>query len=417
MVRQIVNTFFTRGLVAFLNLAIILISSQNLGSQEMGRINLLILNISIIQIINEIYTGYALVHFIPLKPLGSLVRNGILWTFASVLFLHLLYYAIDTFVQDVVEDGMMPHSVALSLLFILNSFHCVILLGKQRIKTYNTVLLLQPLLLCLFLLLNIFGRDLISAQAYVFALYPALLFCLLISSIGVWNLVKNDQTPDTSNKSVIANGFLNQLGNLAHTLTNRFNYYMIGSFSLLGVYANATSLIESVWIIGNSFAPVVLTRVANSKDYSSYSHTVLVCSKISLLLSILVVAVIVVLPEAFFVYFLGPDFAGVKTIMLALAPGILAISFSVIISHYFSGKGIQKIQVWANYSGLLLTLCLSHYAIARFGIIGAAYVASLSYIVQALVLSTVFFRQNRLGWSELFQLKGLFTLLGQLRKG
>ncbi len=416
MLKNILHTFFTRGSVALLNLVILLISSRNLGSVEMGRINLLILNISIIQIVNEIYTGYALVHFIPLKPLASLLKSGLAWTVMCVTGLHALFYAIDTYVRDIGETELLWHSVGFSLMIILNSFNCVILLGKEKIKTFNVVLLLQPLVLCGVLLYNIFGKGITSAYAYFFALYPALLLPLFVSSVSVYRLVKYDRTENTTTRSIFATGFLNQLGNLAHTLSNRFNYYMMGSFAMLGVYANATSLIESVWIIGNSFAPVVLTRVANSKDYSSYAKIVLVCSKLSLFLSMAVVLVILFLPETFFVYFLGEDFYGVKAVMLALSPGILSISFSVSVSHYFSGKGIQKIQLWANYSGLIITLCFSQYMIAKFGIIGAAYVASISYFTQALILSLVFFNQNQISAADFFRQNDLLRLIKSLKK-
>lgn len=415
MLKSIINTFFTRGSIAILNLVILLVSSRNLGSEVMGRVNLLILNIAIIQIINEIYTGYALVHYIPLRPLRDLFKNGLLWTICCVTGLNLVFYLVDTLVMDIYEQELFFHCFFLSGIIILNSFNCVLILGKEKIKRYNLILLVQPVILCAVIVLSVLSDDTHSVYTYIYALYPAVTLPLIISLWTVLKLVRNDTTTHKSEGKVFATGFLNQLGNLAHTLSNRFNYYMISSFALLGVYSNATSLIESVWLIGNSFAPIVLTRVANSDDYGAYAKTVLICSKISLFLSTLIVLLIVILPEAFFTFFLGPDFVGVKAIMLVLSPGILCISFSIIISHYFSGRGIQKVQLWANYSGLLVTLTLSHIMIGRYGVIGAAYVATASYFTQALVLSVVFFKKNGFSFFKLFSLKDL-RILDQLRK-
>lgn len=415
MFRNILNTFFTRGSIAVLNLVILLIASRNLGSEVMGRVNLLILNIAIIQIINEIYTGYALVHYIPLRPLRELFKTGLIWTVCCVTLLNLLFYVVDKFVIDIYEQELFFHCFFLSGIIILNSFNCVIILGKEKIKIYNIILVLQPVVLCSVLVAGIMTYRTHTVYTYIYALYPAVILPLIISLSTVFKLIRTDNTPYKGDGNIFATGFLNQLGNLAHTLSNRFNYYMISSFALLGVYSNATSLIESVWLIGNSFAPIVLTRVANSDDYNAYGRTVLICSKISLVLSALVVLLIALLPEVFFTYFLGTDFVGVKAIMLALSPGILCISFSVIISHYFSGRGIQKIQLWANYSGLLVTLTLSHFMIDRYGMMGAAYAATASYFMQALILSLIFFKKNGFSLTELFSVKDL-QILKQLKK-
>ena len=55
MLKKIIATLFTKGFVALINLAILLISSRELGGEVRGQVSLLILNIAIIQAINEIW--------------------------------------------------------------------------------------------------------------------------------------------------------------------------------------------------------------------------------------------------------------------------------------------------------------------------------------------------------------------------
>jgi O-antigen/teichoic acid export membrane protein len=88
-----------------------------------------------------------------------------------------------------------------------------------------------------------------------------------------------------------------------------------------------------------------------------------------------------------------------------MSPGILCISFSSILSHYFSGKGMQKIQLTANLSGLVVTVISAWALIHQFGIYGACLAASLSYATQALVLTRVFFKHHHFNRREIF---GLF---------
>jgi hypothetical protein len=65
LLKKIAHTLFSKGSTAFINFAILLITSKVLGGEIRGEITLFVLNIAIIQIVNEIYTGYTLVHFIP----------------------------------------------------------------------------------------------------------------------------------------------------------------------------------------------------------------------------------------------------------------------------------------------------------------------------------------------------------------
>lgn len=413
MLKSILNTFISKGLIAALNLTILLISSKLLGGEIIGQVSLLIVNITIIQIINEIYSGYALVHYIPKLPLNKLYRTGILWTLACVVSLNLIFWLFK-----IGNESLAIHCSFLSVAIILNSFHYVILLGNERIRIYNLLQTLQPLILLGAILIGIFVLKQKTVFTYVYALYPAYFIPLIFSSIAIIPILKksNDGGHHMSISSILKTGFVNQLGNLAHTLSNRYNYYFIGSNLLVGLYSNATSLIESVWIIGGSITPILLSRVANSKDETNYSTITLLFSKLSFLISLVCVLILAALPNELFTFILGKDFSHIKTIMLCLAPGILFISFSVIISHYFSAKGIQKVQLIANVSGLLITLLLSQFMIAHYKLLGACAVATLAYFVQSAVVTAFFLKQHHFNISNLFSIKQDVQLFKNLLK-
>jgi O-antigen/teichoic acid export membrane protein len=401
VLNNILSTLFTRGLVAILNLLVLLFAARNLGSSLVGEISLIILNISLVQILNEIYTGSALVHFIPKYNLRRVYFGGVLWTIASVILLNTVLYLFHV--------GQAKHSLqttALSFLLILHSFHMVILLAREQIKMYNLLLFLQAftLLSVLYVLVHLSGQK--RVESYITALYFAYSLPLLLSSLALNRLLKaEDDIRDFDFKLIVSKGITNQLGNLAHTLSNRFNYYIIGASAWLGVYANSTSLVESIWLISGSAAPMVLSHMANSGEKDKNSRLVLFIAKICFLLSLFCVFILYFLPNELFVYILGQDFTETKSLMLYLSPGILAISFSTIISHYFSGLGQQKIQLLANSAGLLCTLLLSVYLIGGYGLKGACLTASIAYTVQALILSVVFVRQQNFRFKELLSLK------------
>lgn len=411
MLKSILNTFIAKGLVASLNLLILLVSSKLLGGEIVGQVSLLIVNITIIQIINEVYSGYALVHYIPKLPVRDLYKTGLGWTICCVILLNIIFWLFK-----IGNEAFAIHCCVLSFGIILNSFNCVILLGKEKIKTYNLIQTLQPLILLSSLLVNIFILKQKTVLAYIYSLYPAYFIPLLASSISLFPIIKSSSETQTkiSLYAIIKTGFVNQLGNLAHTLSNRFNYYFIGSNLLVGIYSNATSLIEATWIIGGSITPILLSKIANSKDQSNYGIVTLLFSKLSFILSLLCVFILILLPNELFSFILGKDFTPIKSIMLYLSPGILCISFSVIISHYFSAKGIQKVQLIANLCGLLITLALSHYMITNYQLIGACFVASSAYFVQSLALTIFFFREQEFPIWNLISLKKDIQLFKRL---
>lgn len=400
MLGNIISAFFSRSFVALCNFGILLLSSHYLGSDLLGQASLLVLNMAIIQTINEVYTGSSLVYFIPSHSISQIYRQGFLFALTSTLLFNLINYWLGGKGHE-----LWPHLLCLSFMITINAFNNVILLAKERVKLYNLMVFLQPFIMISAFAIQIFLLNDRSLNAYIHSLYISYGVSLLISSIRVMGFInENEVKAKISILNVIKNGFMNQLGNLAHTLSNRFNYYVLGSAALVGVYASSTSLVEGIWIISGSVSPLILSYVANQTDGTKNAILTLLLAKLCLLLGVICVLVLFLIPGDFFVTMLGPGFGQTKTVMLYLSPGILCLSFSSIISHYFSGLGLQKIQLLANTLGLLVTLCLAWPLIRAFGLLGACYAASAAYFVQAFVLTLVFIRKNKISAAEIISL-------------
>lgn len=411
MLKKIISTLFAKGSTAIINFAILLVSSKLLGGEVRGQISLLVLNVAVIQAINEIYTGYALVHFIPRFSFQKIYRLGISWSLVCTTLLSLFF-----FIFHIGLDGYWIHLLLLSLLIIVHSFHLVLILGKGNIRTYNILSFSQPALLLASLLICIYGYGIRSVDSYIISLYVSFIPPAVLSALSVMVLARHAQGQKPySTREIFTNGFYNQLANLSHMLSNRYNFYLLGNNLLVGVYSSATSLIESVWIISNSVAPIILTHIANTERSEENSKVTFVLAKLCFLLSCACVLVLFCIPSSFFVFLLGKDFENTKSVMLHLSPGILFISFSTIISHYFSGIGRQKLIAMANFFGLVTTVCTAYVLINNFKLIGACYATSLSYLVASVILVVAFMRENRLRFSDLFDLKRSIRLIRQTK--
>lgn len=417
MLKKIIAILFTRGFVALVNLAILLITSRQLGGDIRGQIGLLILNISIIQIINEIYTGYALVYFIPRYALKTIYNHGLVWSVACIILTTLTLIGLNVY-YDVSINKYWIHMTILSFIIIVHSFNGVVILAKERIRIYNFLNFFQPALLLLTLIIVIFGFGQRNVDSYIIALYVSFLASLLISGIQMFAIFRNDhaQLPTGHPSMIIRKGFFNQLANLSHLLSNRYNLYLLSSSNVLvGIYVNSTSLIESVLIISNSASTLILTYIANKKDEKQSVTVTFLLSKICFLLSLFCVLVLVLIPSEFFTFLLGKDFRQTKEIMLLLSPGILCISFSTVISHYFSGMGRQRLIANANLAGLIIAISTGYFMVGRYQLAGACYTACLSYFAASVIMVVMFMHEHRLPVWSLFRIRKDFKVLREIR--
>jgi len=209
LLKNIISTLFTKGFVALVNLAILLVSAKMMGSDVRGQISLLALNIAIIQVINEVYTGYALVYFIPNNSVKKLYVVGVLWTIGcTIVCTSVMLLLFHWF--DIGSNTHWLHLFILSFIIILHSFHMVIILAKEKIKIYNFLNFLQPTLVLLSLIVALVYLKLTTVEAYIGALYFSFIIAILISSFQIISILKNqkDHLPVLEPKEILRNGFL-----------------------------------------------------------------------------------------------------------------------------------------------------------------------------------------------------------------
>jgi O-antigen/teichoic acid export membrane protein len=401
MIKNIIQTLFTKGFVAAINFLILIVSAKYLGVTTRGEISLFVLNIANIQIINEIYTGYSLVYFVPKFNLKKLVMNGVVWTILATSVSNLIFFIWNKEIPGYEWDMFF-----LSVLVILNTFNMVIILAKENVKLYNFLSILQPfLLVCGIVFYTLYMRD-FTFKAYVIPLYISFTVSFIISLITVFKYVIADKSKtEFSLKSVFENGFFCQLAGWFHIQVNRFSWYILGSSALVGLYSAASSLIESVWIVSSGITPIILSKISNTGDTPFNRAITITLAKIAFVLSCLAIVVLWFLPVELFTYLLGKDFSETKHIMLYLSPGILCISFSTVISHYFSGLGKLRFIAGCNFMGFVCSICLAPFLIDKYNLIGAAMAANVGYFVSSLGLFFGFVVKNKLSLYQFFNFK------------
>ena len=404
MFKKILNTFGTKILAAALNFLIAIIISQTLGDTGKGTQALLLATISFILIFSDIICGASIIYLAPRHSFKKIFVASTVW---AALVAVIMGFAIGLFYPDL-EYDLVTHVAILSFISSLSSINFRILVGKEEIKKANYNTLLQPVLMVLTLVIYYLGLKKTDIYGYVIALYAAYGGTFLL---GVWMLRDEyanmchdkDREYGPVLKDLFKYGFLNQTGHFVQFFNLRLSYYLLDRFidkGSVGVFSNAVSLAEAIWIISSSIALVQYARISNADDRAYAQKLTLDLSKICFAISALAVIVLALLPPQVYIFVFGPEFGAMTDIIRILAPGVLFYCIFLILGHYYSGTGRYQMNTFAALCGLAATCILGFTLIPKYGVTGAAITSAVSYTVNAIFLFVFFLKESHFKGSD-----------------
>lgn len=398
MFKKIVNTFGTKITAAVINFLIAVILSQVLGDTGKGTQALLLATITFILIFSEIVCGASIIYLAPRHSFKKILVASVAWAaFIAVV----MGFALWLFYPKLAPE-LIAHVAILSFISSLSNINFRFLVGREEIKKANYNTLLQPVLMILTLVVYYLLLKKTDIYGYVIGLYVAYGGTFLL---GVWMLrneyanLRHDHDNDYHEvlKDLFKYGFLNQTGHFVQFFNLRLSYYLLKEYinvGRVGVFSNAVSLAEAIWIISSSIALVQYARIANASDRAYAQRLTLDLSKICLVISAIAVLVLCLLPSEVYVFVFGPDFGEMAGIIRILAPGILFYCIFLILGHYYSGIGRYQMNTFAALCGLVATFACGFTLIPRYDVTGAAITSAISYTVNALFLFIIFLKES-----------------------
>ena len=398
MFKKILNTFGTKILAAALNFLIAIIISQTLGDSGKGTQALLVATISFILIFSDIICGASIIYLAPRHSFKKILVASTIW---SALIAVVMGFGIWLFYPKLAPD-LIAHVALLSFISSLSNINFRFLVGKEEIKKANYNTLLQPVLLVMTLVVYYIILKRTDIYGYIIGLYAAyggtflLGMCMLRKEYA--NLRQDkDREYGPVLKDLFKYGFLNQTGHFVQFFNLRLSYYLLDRYinvGRVGVFSNALSLAEAIWIISNSIALVQYARIANADDRAYAQKLTLDLSKICLVISALAVIVLALLPPQVYTFVFGPEFGEMTGLIRILAPGVLFYCIFLILGHYYSGIGRYQMNTFAALCGLAATCVLGFTLIPRMDVTGAAITSAVSYTVNAIFLFVFFLRES-----------------------
>lgn len=282
----------------------------------------------------------------------------------------------------------------------LASFAGAILIGRQVMRNYNVILIVQSVLtlVLIVLLVGILGMG-------VFGAVLANLILAGAAAAATMNELRriNRDDPEAERRPSVRVGELVAYGAKIYpaSITSFFSYRadvfllsaLLGDPRPIGLYSLAVSMAELTFFVPDSVSTVFFPHIAGSERREADTMAPVVTRFTVLITSLSVIGLI---PAAFgAVYLIVPSFSASIPAFLIIMPGIVALSISKILSSYIGGLGMPLRVALASAAALVLNVVANLILIPMFGFVGAAIASLISYSAHALMLVTIASRLSR----------------------
>lgn len=401
MLKKILGTTAVKIIGAIASLVILSLNARVLGPAGLGTISLIVVGIAINQNISSLLGGSAVVYLAPRYNNFHIYALSSAWGLISSALGSVLLALTRT-----IPEGQVMNVFLLSLMAAHININQMILVGREKMRAFNMNTLLQSVVSAVALYAFFYLADIRSVEGFIYATYLAFGLTFISSFILIYNNIKI--TPFEELVPLVKEGLKMggsiQLAGLLQTLNYRFSYFLLKKYfgtATLGRFDAGNKLSEGIWLIAKSMALVQYSRISNEKDPNTPALITLGLVKLSLIITLAGIIALLAIPSEFFEMLLGKEFHDVKTVILILAPGIMAIASGMIFSHYFSGTGKPHFNTLGSAIGLTAMIILGYLLIPAYGLMGAGIATSASYLISLVYQLTAFHKISGTTWRSL----------------
>ena len=387
MFKKILGTGITRVMNLLIGFITMMMCTKVLGSAEWGIGFTVLTDVTFLLIGVEFLAGSGLVYFTPRKKLSTLMLLSYSWILMIMVVYVLLFLVLSRFPE--VSDRIVPRgyeviTLLLTFVYSFHNFNLNVFLGKEKVSTFNWVFLLQIFVQVCSMALFIFVFHIHDAHAFVYSLLCGYSVAFVVGFLLMIPMLKHEGHDPliVTAKEMLRYGYVIQLSTLVSTLNRRMSIYLLRQHCTeesVGVYGAGSQVGEGVKVFGLSISMVQFSRLSNLTDQEKIVNLTIKFLKITVILTLSALLVLNCLPVKFFEWLFSDEFGQVKQIILLMSPGLLFLSAQMIFSHFFSGTGVPKYNLYASLTGLAVTIPCTLILIPSMGIVGAAISFSCTY--------------------------------------
>lgn len=408
--KNILKVFSTNAIGLVLNLLNSVLISRFLGTEYRGTYVLISTNILLLTYILGLGSNTALIFYrAKSKEIGqimfttSLIFAFILSLFTVILLSIIYYYNDVNFLSAFVPENLNSRFVllicylGLTFQLILGIFAAYFSAQKKFSELNLSKILGQTSLICSILMLSVFSFHPNKGLSIAVLVITPILLQFLPFLIRLKYFIPNTFFSFKVLKVMTLWGTVAYISGVAQFLNYKLDYwfidYYLGDHSL-GIYSLSSSLSQMLWIIPMSIGSVIFPSFINTNNNQRRKKVVNLL-KVTILISLCVGGFVYLFSDYLISFVYGKEYREASVYLKILLIGSVPYATSPIISSYFLSKNLLRYNLMASFFGFLVSLSLDMYFIPIYGLVGAAWTTSLSYILTTLIVLVYFFRIER----------------------
>lgn len=290
---------------------------------------------------------------------------------------------------------------------LLNGLLLSVFQGLQLFRTYNKLLIIQPVLflmaLCLLVLSGNQGLELlVGAQLLTSCIV------LVVTAVSIYQLYfssdENSKSKENYSKRAIGYGWKANLGNILSFVNYKADIFLVNFFLTpvsAGVYVVSVVLAEKLWLISSAVSTVLLPRLSQlSSDEDTRKKLTPLMSRLVLLITFLSSLVVALLAYPLVLLIFGDEYMGSVLPLLILLPGIVILGAAKVWANDIAARGRPEINMYVSMITLVVNIVGNLVLIPQFSLAGAAAATTMAYFICALITLIVYIRITSNDWKD-----------------
>ncbi len=418
--KNILNTFFTQIPSLFISIVAGIFITRLLGPEGKGVFSVYTANIEILALLFSFGTTQGIVYFISNKKISEYKIQAIALSvlIISIILNGVIIFKINNRIIFVDNYDTLFYKAYLMVLFVItfsNSLMIAFLKAKKNFKNVNFVSIVNSVLnLLSFSILFVLSKyNIVHTSIKLIFVFSIILFSINFILYLYFFLKTSKLSPDFNvniKNDIIPFykfSFMGFLGMLVNFLNYRLDIWFVsyykGSFQL-GLYALAVNFAQFLMMISKIFASVMMPYMSESVQ-NIRTKVFLQYSRINFTIILLGVVFLYITGRFLLVFLYGVQFHDSIFPFKILLIGMIFTGTSQLFSSYLSASGRNDLCLYANVTGLLVTVILDIILIPKYGIIGSAYATSISYFLIFLVYFVILTIKEKINPIKIFLIK------------
>src|SRR4051794_19727975 len=393
---RVMGMFRTQGLVAAVGVINGIFLAVLLGPTGKGEYYLLILLPTTMMVVLQLGLPQAFQYFAARRQTLGLITKAFGFTAALSLLGCAIVLALLPFLRDKLLRGLDEGLVLLAFLalplLLQAPLSAAIVIGRQAVRPYAAVYILQPVTTTLLLiaLVGAMGLGVAGAVAVFVGVAIVNNIGFLVAAALVARGVHQPSAAPL--RHLVSYGLRFYPGSLSSFFSYRTDTYLIALLLAnpaepLGYYSMSVALAEMIFIFPKAVATIFFPHVAGSRREDADRQVAMV-TRVSLLVCAMF-AVVLVPCAVVMIWVVLPAFQPSILPFLVLLPGVVALSGANVVGGYVTGIGRPGIDSIVSIIALTVNIAANLVFIPQFGIMGAAATSLFSYTLSSLLLTAV----------------------------